>query len=340
MIKTIDLALVGATDPVGEAVLALLEEREVPVGNLFLLAEQNGTGHRVGFRGKYLTVRDVAGFDFSQVQAALFAVTPEAAETFVPKAAAAGCVCVDLSGRFAQEEDVPLVMPEVNPSAIADYSLRNIIAGPSSAAVLLWTVLKPIYDAVGIERINMVTLQAVSDGGKPAIDELAAQTVALLSMQETHNQIYPKQIAFNALPQVGGFEANGYTQGEMKLLWESQKLLADSAIVVNATAVCVPVFHGHSLAVHVETAAKIDARQARALLEATSGVTVIDSPEPGGYPTAVSEAAGSDAVFVGRIREDISHPKGLDLWVVADNIRRGVALNGVRIVEILVKEYM
>jgi aspartate-semialdehyde dehydrogenase len=340
MTKTIDLALVGATTPVGEAIIALLEARKVAIGKLFPLAEQNTTGHKVGFRGKYLTVRDVAGFDFSQVQAALFAVMPETAEEFVPKAAAAGCVCVDLSGRFERDDDVPLVMPEVNPAAIADYSQRNIIASPSSAAVLLWTALKPIYDAVGIERINVVTLQAVSDGGKPAIDELAAQTVALLNMREAHNEIYPKRIAFNALPQIGAYEANGYTQGEMKLLWESQKLLADSTIVVNATAVCVPVFHGHSLAVHLETAAKIDVRQARVILEAAPGVTVVDSPEPGGYPTAVSEAAGSDEVFVGRIREDISHPNGLDLWVVADNIRRGAALNGVRIVEILVKEYM
>lgn len=338
--KTIDLALIGATDPVGEAILTLLEERKVPVGKLYLLAEQDGAGQKMEFRGKYLTVQDVARFDFTQVQVALFAVTPEVAGEIVPKAVAAGCVAVDLSGCYERDEDVPLVMPAVNPAAVADYSGRRIIASPSSAAVLLWTVLKPISDVAGIERINVVTLQAVSDGGRPAIDELAAQTVALLSMQQTHNEIYPKRIAFNALPQIGEFEANGYTNSEMKLLWESQKLLANSAMVVNATAVCVPVFHGHSLAVHVETAVKMDARQARALLEATPGVTVMDSPEPGGYPTAVSEAAGSDDVFVGRIREDISHPRGLDLWIVADNIRRGAAMNGVQIVEILVKKYM
>lgn len=340
MTKTIDLALVGASGPVGEAILSLLEERETPIGKLFPLAEKGAAGHKVGFRGKYLTVGELDGFDFSKVQAALFAVTPEVAEEFAPTAAAAGCVVIDLSGQFAEDEDVPLVMPEVNPEAIGDYSQRNIIAGPSSATVLLWTVLKPIYDAVGIERINVVTMQAVSDDGKPAIDELAAQTVALLNMRKAHNEIYPKQIAFNALPQIGEFEANGYTRGEMKLLRESQKLLAESAIVVNATAVCVPVFHGHSLAVHVETAAKMDARQARAILEKTPGVAVVDARENGGYPTAVSEATGKGDVFVGRIREDISHPKGLDLWIVADNIRRGTAMNGVQIVEILVKEYM
>ena len=336
----INLALVGAGGPVGEAVIALLEAREVPIDKLFPLAEPGATGHKVGFRGKYLTVQELAGFDFSQVQAALFAVTPEVAEEYAPQAAAAGCVVVDLSGRFAGEEDVPLVMPELNPSAIADYSQRNIIASPGSATVLLWTALKPLYDAVGIERINVVALQAVSEDGKGAIDELASQTVALLNMRETHNEIYPKRIAFNVLPQVGDVEASGYTRGEMKLLWESQKLLADSAMVVNATAVCVPVFHGHSLVVHMETSAKLDARQARALLEAAPGVAVVDSPERDGYPTAVTEAAGSDDVFVGRIREDISHPRGLDLWVVADNIRRGSALNGVQILEILVKEYM
>jgi aspartate-semialdehyde dehydrogenase len=340
MVENIDIAVVGATDAVGEAIISLLEAREVPVGTLFPLVEQDAAGHKVEFKGKYLTAQTLEEFDFSRVNIALFAVDAPLAQEYVPKAAAAGCVAIDFSGCFAGEEDVPLVVPEVNPLAIGQGCERGIIASPGSVSVMLWVALKPLHDAVGISRLNLVSLQAVSGDGKAAVDELAAQTVALLNMRQVQNAIYPKQIAFNILPQINGLEDNGYSREEMKLLWESQKLLSDSAMVINATAVTVPVFHGHSLIVHLETETKMTALQARDLLQRTPGVAVMDSPELGDYPTAVTEAAGNDKVFVGRIREDISHPGGLDIWIVADNIRRGMALNGVQIVEILVKDYL
>jgi len=200
--------------------------------------------------------------------------------------------------------------------------------------------LKPIYDAVGIERINVATYQAVSGTGKEAIEELAAQTTALLNLKEIKAEVYPKQIAFNALPQIDVFQDNGYTKEEMKMVWETKKIFEDAAILVNPTAVRIPVFFGHSEAVHIETRDKITAEKARELLAAAPGVEVLDQREPGGYPTAVTEAAGKDPVYVGRIREDISHPRGLNLWVVADNVRKGAALNSVQIAEILVKEYL
>jgi aspartate-semialdehyde dehydrogenase len=200
--------------------------------------------------------------------------------------------------------------------------------------------LKPIYDAVGIERINVATYQAVSGTGKEAIEELATQTANLLNFKEIKTEVYPKQIAFNALPHIDVFQDNGYTKEEMKMVWETKKIFEDAAILVNPTAVRIPVFFGHSEAIHIETREKISAEQARELLEKAPGVEVMDKREPGGYPTAVTEGAGHDPVYVGRIREDISHPNGLNLWVVADNVRKGAALNSVQIAEILVKEYL
>jgi aspartate-semialdehyde dehydrogenase len=295
---------------------------------------------RIQFRGKNVTVEDLDNFDFSKVQIGLFSAGGAVSADYAPKAAAAGCVVVDNTSHFRYDDDIPLVVPECNAHAIADYKNRGIIANPNCSTIQMLVALKPIYDAVGIERINVATYQAVSGTGKEAIEELASQTTNLLNLKEIKTEVYPKQIAFNALPHIDVFQDNGYTKEEMKMVWETKKIFEDAAILVNPTAVRIPVFFGHSEAIHIETREKISAEQARELLEKAPGVEVMDKREPGGYPTAVTEGAGHDPVYVGRIREDISHPNGLNLWVVADNVRKGAALNSVQIAEILVKEYL
>jgi aspartate-semialdehyde dehydrogenase len=232
------------------------------------------------------------------------------------------------------------VVPEVNARDIAAYRNRGIIANPNCSTIQMVVALKPIHDAVGIERVNVCTYQSVSGTGKQAIAELEQQTVALLNGRPITPSVYPAQIAFNVLPQIDVFMDNGYTKEEMKLVWETQKIMGDPGIRVNATTVRVPVFYGHSEAVHIETRDKISAEDARALLRRAPGVAVLDERADGGYPTAVGQAAGSDPVYVGRLREDISHPRGLDLWIVSDNVRKGAALNSVQIAEILVKDYL
>jgi len=340
MSKEFDVAVVGATGAVGETMVSILEQRKFPVRNLYPLASSRSAGGKIQFRGKNITVQDLANFDFSQAQIGLFSAGGSVSADFAPKAAAAGCVVIDNTAHFRYDDDIPLVVPEVNPHAIGQYKNRGIIANPNCSTIQMLVALKPIYDAVGIERINVATYQAVSGTGKEAIEELAQQTTALLNLKEISIEVYPKQIAFNALPHIDVFLDNGYTKEEMKMVWETKKIFEDAAIVVNPTAVRIPVFYGHSEAVHIETREKISAETAKQLLEAAPGIVVIDTREPGGYPTAVTEAAGKDPVYVGRIREDISHPRGLNLWVVADNVRKGAALNSVQIAEILVKDYL
>ena len=335
-----DVAVVGATGAVGEAMIAILEERNFPVGNLYLLASSRSAGKTLMFNGKSVRVTDLAEFDFSQAQIGLFSAGGSISEAYAPKAAAAGCVVVDNTSHFRQHEDIPLIVPEVNIEALADYGRRNIIANPNCSTIQMLVALKPIYDAVGIERINVATYQAVSGTGKEAIEELAGQTARLLNGKEVECEVYPKQIAFNVLPQIDTFQDNGYTREEMKMVWETRKIFDDPGIQVNPTCVRVPVFFGHSEAVHIETVDKITAEEATALLGRAPGVTVVDEHADGGYPTAVTESAGTDPVFVGRIREDISHPRGLNMWVVSDNVRKGAALNSVQIAESLVSTYL
>lgn len=340
MTRKFDVAVVGATGAVGEAMMEILEEREFPVNNLYPLASERSAGKTLRFQGKTLDVTNLAEFDFSKVQIGLFSAGASISEEYAPKAAAAGCVVVDNTSQFRYDTDIPLVVPEVNPKAIADYKNRGIIANPNCSTIQMLVALKPIYDAVGITRINVATYQAVSGTGKEAIEELAGQTARLLNGKSIESKVYPKQIAFNVLPHIDVFKENGYTKEEMKMVWETQKIFGDMDIRVNPTCVRVPVFFGHSEAVHLETRDKITAEQARALLKKAPGVVVLDKHEDGGYPTPVTDAATRDPVFVGRIREDISHERGLDLWVVADNVRKGAALNSVQIAEILVKEYL
>jgi len=335
-----DVAVVGATGAVGEAMISILEERDFPVGNLYPLASNRSAGKTIMFKGQTVRVTDLAEFDFSQVQIGLFSAGGSISEEFAPKAAAAGCVVIDNTSHFRRDEDIPLIVPEVNVEALAGYSRRNIIANPNCSTIQMLVALKPIYDAVGIERINVATYQAVSGSGKEAIEELAGQTANLLNGKDVECKAYPKQIAFNVLPQIDTFQENGYTREEMKMVWETQKIFGDCSIAVNPTCVRVPVFFGHSEAVHVETVDKITAEEATNLLQNAPGVTVVDERVDGGYPTAVGDCAGQDAVFVGRIREDISHPRGLDLWVVSDNVRKGAALNSVQIAECLINTYI
>lgn len=340
MSKTYDVAIVGATGAVGETMLAILEERNFPVGKVYALASSRSVGKRLTFKGETLKVEDLETFDFSKAQIGLFSPGASVSEIYAPKAAAAGCIVIDNTSQFRYDDDIPLVVPEVNPEKIADYKNRGIIANPNCSTIQMLVALKPIYDAVGIDRINVCTYQAVSGTGKEAIEELATQTANLLNAKPIKAEVYPKQIAFNVLPQIDVFMENGYTKEEMKMVWETQKIMGDSTIKVNATAVRVPVFYGHSEAVHIETKQKITAEQVRDLLRNAPGVVLMDERINGGYPTAVTESAGQDATFVGRIREDISHPLGIDLWVVADNVRKGAALNSVQIAEELVKNYI
>lgn len=338
--KKFNVAIAGATGAVGEVLIDLLETRDFPVDTLHLLASSRSAGTSLNFAGKRITVSAIDDFDFSQAHIGLFSAGGSVSAEYAPKAAAAGCVVVDNTSHFRRDEDIPLVVSEVNPEAIAGYTKRNIIANPNCSTMQMLVALKPIHDAVGIERINVATYQAVSGTGKSAIEELASQTARLLNAQTIESKVYPKQIAFNVLPHIDTFQDNGYTREEMKMVWETQKILGDETIRVNPTCVRVPVFHGHAEAVHIETKAPISADVAAELLEQAPGIVVMDKREDGGYPTPVGDAAGSDPVFVGRIRNDISHPNGLNLWVVADNLRKGAALNSVQIAEELVRNYL
>lgn len=335
------MAVVGATGLVGETMIQILEERDFPVSELHALASNRSLGKSVSFRGRSIPVKELEGFDFSKADIGLFSPGGEVSRVFAPKAAAAGCVVIDNTSEFRYEADIPLVVPEVNPHAIAQYKNRGIIANPNCSTIQLVVALKPIHDAVGIERINVATYQSVSGAGREAVEELAEQSVQLLSGKgPVTARVVAKQIAFNCVPQIDKFQDNGYTKEEMKMVWETQKILEDPNIRVNATAVRVPVFYGHSEVVHLETRTKITVEEVRTLLSKAAGVEVMDERRPGGYPTAATEAANRDTVYVGRIREDLSSERGLNLWVVADNVRKGAATNSVQIAEILVRQHM
>jgi aspartate-semialdehyde dehydrogenase len=341
MSRSFRVAVVGATGLVGEAMIRVLEERKFPISELHALASNRSLGRSVEYLGRSKAVEELATFDFSRADIGLFSAGASVSAEFAPKAAEAGCIVIDNTSQFRYDDDIPLVVPEVNAHAIAQYRTRGIIANPNCSTIQMLVALKPIHDAARIERINVATYQSVSGAGKEAVEELATQTAALLSGKPIDRpQHIAKQIAFNCVPQIDVFQENGYTKEEMKMFWETQKILEDPEIRVNATCVRVPVFFGHSEAVHIETQRKISAAEARALLEKAPGVTVLDEPKPGGYPTAVTEAANHDTVYVGRIREDMSHAHGLDLWIVSDNIRKGAATNSVQIAEILVSEYL
>jgi len=340
MSKQWNVAVVGATGLVGSTMLSILEQRNFPVGELFPLASARSVGKTIRFKGRDIPVQDLATFDFSKAQVGLFSAGGSVSAEFAPKAGAAGCVVVDNTSHFRYENDIPLVVTEVNPHAIKNFRPRNIIANPNCSTMQMVVALKPIHDAVGISRINVATYQSVSGGGQKAMNELSDQLQATAAGRAVTPKVIAKQIAHNCVPHIDVFLDNGYTKEEMKMHWETQKIMEDQAITVNATAVRVPVYVGHSEAVHIETRRKISVEQVRELLSRAPGVVLMDERRPGGYPTAVTEAAGKDPVYVGRIREDVGHERGLNLWIVADNVRKGAALNSVQIAEILVKDYL
>ncbi|MBX9402839.1 aspartate-semialdehyde dehydrogenase [Lysobacter sp. BMK333-48F3] len=332
-----NVAVVGATGAVGETMLKVLAERKFPIGQLHVLASERSAGEKIEFGGKTIVVQDLAKFDPAGVDIALFSAGGSVSKEYAPKFAAAGAVVIDNSSAFRYQDDVPLVVSEVNPEAAKNRPL-GIIANPNCSTMQMLVALAPIHRKAKIERINVATYQSVSGTGKRAMEELGRQTAALLNFQEAKPEIYPVQIAFNVIPHGGDFTDNGYTTEEMKLVWETRKILGDDSIGVNATVVRVPVFYGHSEAVHIETRDKLSAADARALLEQSPGLEVVDEAKGGGYPTPVTHASGNDPVYVGRIRDDISHPRGLSLWVVADNIRKGAATNAVQLAELVWNE--
>lgn len=337
MSKQCKVAVVGATGAVGETMLSILAERKFPASEVVALASERSAGGLIDFGDDELMVRDLAAFDPAGVDIALFSAGGSVSKQYAPTFAAAGAVVIDNSSAFRQDDDVPLVVAEVNPQA-ARARPRGIIANPNCSTMQMLVALKPIHDAAGIERLNIATYQSVSGTGRKALEELGRQTAALLSFQDADPQVYPVQIAFNVIPHGGDFTDNGYTTEEMKLVWETRKILGDPDIRVNATVVRVPVFYGHSEAVNIETKSKLSAADARRLLEQAPGVEVVDAPEDRGYPTPVTHASGRDPVYVGRIRDDLSHERGLNLWIVSDNIRKGAALNAVQLAELVLAE--
>jgi len=338
VMNTWSVAVVGATGAVGNEMIRILEQRDFPVGKLKLLASERSLGKSLEFRGKSCPVEVLKEDSFGGVQIGLFSAGGSISEKFAPIAAQAGCVVVDNTSAFRMVPEIPLVVPEVNPEAIAGYKNRGIIANPNCSTIQMVVALKPIHDAARIRRIVVSTYQAVSGTGKKAIDELEQQTRALLNCQEPVVKVYPHQIAFNCLPQIDVFVENGYTKEEMKMVNETKKIM-DPSIAVTATTVRVPVFYSHSESVNIETERKITVAEVKELLAGAPGVTLVDDPANRQYPLAI-HAAGKDETFVGRIREDESIANGINLWVVSDNLRKGAALNAVQIAEILIRKYL
>ncbi len=336
----VSVCVVGATGAVGQAMVKILEQRAFPVDRLYLLASARSVGKKVQFAGQDIVVEDLATFDFSKAQIGLFSAGGDISAEYAPKAASAGCIVIDNTSHFRMNEEVPLVIPEVNPEAIAEYTRRGIIANPNCSTIQMLVALAPIHKAVGIERVNVATYQAVSGTGASAIEELKNQSRAILDGETPSVEVYPKQIAFNVLPHIDVFQENGYTKEEMKMVWETKKILGDESIVVNPTCVRVPVFYGHSEALHIETKNPIAPIEAASILANAAGVRVFDQQADGGYATPAIESEGDDFTWVSRIRRDLSHPRGLNLWVVSDNVRKGAALNSIQIAEYLINHYL
>ena len=332
---TYTVAVVGATGAVGTEMIDILAERKFPVGELRPLASARSAGDRVSFHDRDLVLRELTKDSFEGVDIALFSAGADISREYAPIAAKAGAVVIDNSAAWRMGKDVPLVVPEVNRGDIAKH--KGIIANPNCSTIQLVVTLKPLHDAARIKRVVVTTLQSVSGTGKEAMDELLEETQALLSFKEPEPKVYPHQIAFNCLPHIDDFLPSGYTREEMKLLDETRKIMGDDSIRVTATTVRVPVYVGHSESVNIETEKKLSANEARAILCEAPGILVYDDPAHKIYPTPL-DAAGKDEVYVGRIREDESVPNGLNLWIVADNLRKGAALNAIQIAEELIKD--
>ena len=340
MSKKYNIAVVGATGAVGQMMIQILLERKFPIKNLDLLASKNSAGKRINISGNNYEVKSLDDFDFHQTDIALFSAGAEISKKYASYATKNNAVVIDNTSFFRYEENIPLIVPEVNGKEISCYKETGIIANPNCSTIQMLVAIKPIHDVCKIKRINVCTYQAVSGSGNLAIEELKNQIHAFTQNKNIESKIYPKQIAFNVIPQIDKFMDNGYTKEEMKMVWETKKIL-DDAIEVNPTTVRVPVFYGHSEAVHLELKDKISANKVKEILmHKNSGVILVDEHKDGGYPCAANECEDSNEVFVGRVREDISIQNGINMWVVSNNIRKGAAYNSIQIAELLIKDYL
>ena len=337
--RLFNVAVVGATGAVGTEMLRTLEERDFPVGNIRLLASERSAGAKLEFKGKKVKVEELKKDSFKGIDIALFSPGASVSAIYAPIAAKAGAVVIDNTSQFRMDKDVPLVVPEVNPHAIAGYKKKGIIANPNCSTIQMVVALKPIHDAAKIKRVVVSTYQATSGAGKEAMEELATQTADLMSGRDIKPSVFAHQIAFNLIPQIDVFLDNGYTKEEMKMVNETNKIMQDASIKVTATAVRVPVFYSHSESVNIETAKKITADEVKKVLKKAPGVQVLDDPAKKVYPMPF-DAAGQDETFVGRIREDETIKNGINMWIVSDNIRKGAALNAVQIAEVLIEKYL
>ena len=337
MSRTFNVAVVGATGAVGETMLSILAERDFPIGEIHAVASARSAGSRLAFGSRQLVVQDLDKFDFSGVDIGLFSPGASVSKVHAPRAAAAGCVVIDNTSQFRYDDDIPLIVPEVNPDALAGYRKRNIIANPNCSTIQMVVALKPLHDAASVKRVVVSTYQSTSGSGKAAMDELFNQTKGVYANQTPTPEVYPKQIAFNAIPQIDVFMDDGMTKEEWKMVVETKKIL-DPAIKVCASCVRIPAFIGHAEMVNVEFENELTAAKAKELFRGAEGVTLVDlEQEDLEYVTPV-EIQGEDDVFISRVREDISVENGLNFWCVADNLRKGAALNTVQIAELLVNE--
>ncbi|HWQ69746.1 MAG TPA: aspartate-semialdehyde dehydrogenase [Patescibacteria group bacterium] len=339
MSKAYTVAVAGATGAVGETILQLLEERNFPVRQLKLLASERSAGKSLTFRGEELKVEQLGERSFQGIEIALFSAGATRSQQFAPAAVKAGAIVIDNSSAFRMDPEIPLVVPEINPDALAGYQTRGIIANPNCTTIVMLMPLKPLHDYGRVRRVVVSSYQAVSGAGAKGIEELRRQTMAWARGESIEIEAFPKQIAFNVIPHIDTFQANGYTKEELKLVFETRKILGDESIGVSPTTVRVPVFTAHSISMNVETERKIGADKAKELLSKMPGLVVFDDPETGRYPMPVL-AAGKDDCFVGRIREDLSNDHALNLWVVGDQLRKGAALNAIQIAELLVNRYL
>jgi aspartate-semialdehyde dehydrogenase len=337
--RKFNIAVAGATGAVGNQMIACLEERSFPIEKIKLLASARSVGRKLDFKGESIAVEELTESSFKGVDVVLFSAGGGISEKFAPLAAKDGCVVIDNSSVWRMDPEVPLVVPEINPHAIAQYKNKGIIANPNCSTIQMVVALHPLHQKYGVRRVVVSTYQSVSGTGQNAIDELDQQTRAILNLKEYEKKVYPHVIAFNCLPHIDVFLENGYTKEEMKMVNETLKIFEDDTLKITATTVRVPVFYGHAESVNVEMKENVNADEVRALLAKSPGIKVVDDPENNIYPMAI-DAAGQDLTLVGRIRNDESIPNGINMWVVADNIRKGAATNAVQIAEVLVKEYL
>ena len=331
-----NIAIIGATGIVGESLLDIISTRKFPINKLIAVASKRSEGSKVKFGDNLLDVIAIDNYDFKNIDIAFFSAGSSVSKEYAPIAAKAGAIIIDNTSEFRYIDDIPLIVPEVNAIDIAQYEKTNIIANPNCSTIQMLVALKPIHDRYKILSINVCTYQAVSGSGKKGVDELLAQSHSYMNQQEVKPSVYPKQIAFNVIPFVDSFCENGYTKEEMKMVWETQKIL-DKNIKVNATAVRVPVLIGHSESVTIETQSPVDIKEIMSDFENNDGIELIDKPDSNEYPTAFLNGHGTDKVYVGRVRKSLDSDNILNIWVVADNVRKGAALNSVQIAEQLIK---